>query len=124
MSKKIVQTRLFKKLLKKIRLLYASVEAYKSIKSGYAGLQQREHANVWVKAHSEAPYWVCVVFKNGKRVPLPIILRYAEDRKIPGGFIQQLVILIAGYYYPISYMASVKACQNYVIDFFKLTDRA
>src|SRR5690554_5730681 len=52
--------------------VYYTVKAALSVRSGFECLQSRS-INEWVPAYSD-PYYVCARFKNGRHIPLPLIV--------------------------------------------------
>ena len=52
--------------------VYYAVKAVLSVRSGFESLQSRS-INEWVSAYGD-PYYVCARFKNGRHIPLPLII--------------------------------------------------
>ena len=52
--------------------VYYAIKAVLSVRSGFESLQSRS-INEWVPAYVD-PYYVCARFKNGRHIPLPLII--------------------------------------------------
>jgi len=52
--------------------VYYALKAILSVRSGFESLQSRS-INEWVPAYGD-PYYVCARFKNGRHIPLPLIV--------------------------------------------------
>ena len=52
--------------------VYYAIKAVLSVRSGFESLQSRS-INEWVSAYGD-PYYVCARFKNGRHIPLPLII--------------------------------------------------
>ena len=52
--------------------VFYTVKAALSVRSGFNCLQSRS-LNEWVPAYGD-PYYVCVRFRNGRHIPLPLVL--------------------------------------------------
>ena len=106
--------------------LYYPIKALESILSGYVGLAQKD-GDEFVKAEDDDPFYVCAEFENGRHIPLPIILAWEDDyrpRRPSGGYLQQLLILVAAALRPMAYIRARRECQEYCEWYFADASRA
>lgn len=88
-----------------------SVKSLSSILSGFDELQAR-FGDDWVAAEpgDDDPYYVCARFKNGRHIPLPILMDWGAEGSEAGYAMQQAAIWLGGLLNRRSLRAARAAC--------------
>ena len=68
--------------------VFYTVKAVLSVRSGFDCLQSRS-INEWVPAYGD-PYYVCARFKNGRHIPLPLIVGKKSEFPLQNAVLEML----------------------------------
>lgn len=68
--------------------VYYALKAILSVRSGFDRLQSRS-INEWVPAYGD-PYYVCARFRNGRHIPLPLIIGKKSEFPLQNAVLEML----------------------------------
>lgn len=88
-----------------------SMKSFSSILTGFDELQVKLNGD-WVSAEpgDDDPYYVCALFKNGRHIPLPILMDWGAEGCEAGYALQRAAIRLAGMINRRSLRAARAAC--------------
>jgi hypothetical protein len=81
-------------LKNRIRDIYYTIKAVRSVRSGFVELQCRNSFGNWTSADEEycyeQPYYVCALFRNGRHLPLPLVLGDKSEYPLQNAVLNRL----------------------------------